>query len=107
MTYEIYLSVDAEQDAEEIYLYIARHDSFKKAERILASIQEKCDSLAHNPERGHYPPELERLGIFEYREIHFKPYRIIYQIKEHSVIAHAILDGRRNLDELLQKRLLR
>jgi mRNA-degrading endonuclease RelE of RelBE toxin-antitoxin system len=37
-------------------------------------------SLADNPERGHIPPELERIGVYEYREIHVKVYRIIYQV---------------------------
>jgi toxin ParE1/3/4 len=47
--------------------------------------------------RGHTPPELERIGIYEYREIHYKPYRIIYQIIESDVYVHCVLDGRREL----------
>jgi toxin ParE1/3/4 len=42
-----------------------------------------------------------------FREIHFKPYRIIYQIVESDVYIHAVLDGRRDLQELLEIRLLR
>ncbi len=30
-------------------------------------------------ERGHFPPELEGLGLADIRETHFKPYRIVYQ----------------------------
>ena len=57
--------------------------------------------------RGHIPPELERVGVYEYREIYFKPYRIIYQIVESDVYIHCVLDSRRDLEDLLQERLLR
>ena len=64
-------------------------------------------SLAELPNRGHIPPELDRIGVVEYREIHFKPYRIIYQVIESKVYIHCILDGRRELHELLEKRIIR
>jgi toxin ParE1/3/4 len=43
----------------------------------------------------------------EFREIHFKPYRIIYQIIDKRVFVHCVLDGRRDLQELLERRMLR
>ena len=64
-------------------------------------------SLADNPERGRIPPELERIGVYEYLEIHVKAYRIIYQIIDNDVFIHCILDGRRDLLELLEYRILR
>jgi toxin ParE1/3/4 len=45
--------------------------------------------------------------VREYREIHFKPYRIIYQIVGRKVFIHCVLDGRRALQEVLEHRLLR
>ena len=59
------------------------------------------------PERGHYPPELEKLGIYQYLEIHLEAYRIIYQILGPDVFVHAVLDGRRDIQELLYQRLIR
>ena len=59
------------------------------------------------PIRGHLPPELERIGVLDYKEIHYKPYRIIYQIIESTVYVHCVLDGRRDLQQLLEERLLR
>jgi toxin ParE1/3/4 len=52
-------------------------------------------------------PELERIGVCGYREIHFKPYRIIYQIAGQKVFIHCVLDGRRAMQEILERRLLR
>ncbi len=107
MTFKVYIIEDAEQDIVDIYDYIALSDSLEKAEYVLKNIEDKCSSLSEFPNRGHFPPELERIGIFEYREIHFKPYRIIYQVIDSKVYVHCVLDSRRELQKLLEKRLLR
>lgn len=107
MIFKVYIIEDAEQDIIDIYDYITFSDSIEKAEYVLQNIEEKCSSLSEFPNRGHLPPELERIGIFEYREIHFKPYRIIYQVIDQKVYIHCVLDGRRELQKLLENRLLR
>jgi toxin ParE1/3/4 len=107
MKYAVYLISDAEEDIIDIYNYISISDSIENAEYLLLKIKKTCLSLSELPTRGHIPPELERIGVVEYREIHFKPYRIIYQIVEVNVYIHAILDGRRELQELLEKRIIR
>ena len=107
MNFKVYIIEDAEQDIVDIYDYIALADSIEKAKYVLQNIEEKCLSLSNLPNRGHIPPELERVGIFEYREIHFKPYRIIYQVIDLKVYVHCVLDGRRELQKLLENRLLR
>ena len=72
-----------------------------------SEIETACQNLLFNLEKGHYPPELQRIDVYEYREIHVKIYRIIYQITEADVFVHCILDGRRNIPEILQQRNLR
>lgn len=52
------------------------------------------------------PKELLAVGLREYREIYFKPYRIIYRIIADIVYVMLIADGRRNMQSLLQRRLL-
>jgi hypothetical protein len=69
--------------------------------------EEVIGSLSEMPERGHYPPELERLGIYQYLEIHLRVYRIIYRVIRPDVFVHAVLDGRRDIQELLYQRLIR
>ena len=107
MSYKVYIIADAEQDIPEIYDYISHSDSLEKAEYVFRNIEKKCVSLSEQPNRGHFPPELERIGIYEYREIHYEPYRILYQVMDEKVYIHCILDGRRDLQALLEKRLLR
>jgi toxin ParE1/3/4 len=107
MTFKVYIIADAEQDIAELYDYIANSESMETAEYVFQNLKKKCLSLHILPNRGHYPPELERIRIFEYREIHFKQYRIIYQVNNSRIYIHCVLDGRRELQELLERRLLR
>jgi len=73
---------------------------------VLDEIEKKFVSLSELPERGVYPKELIALGIRDYREIFLKPYRIIYRIAKANVYIYLIADGRRDMQTLLQRRLL-
>lgn len=107
MKYNVYVISDAEKDLLEIYDYIKISGYPHNAEKIFSEIEAACRNLSFNPERGHYPQELHRIDVHEYREIHVKIYRIIYQVIETDVFIHCILDGRRNIPEILQQRNLR
>jgi toxin ParE1/3/4 len=105
--HDVFLIAEAEEDIFEIYQFVARHDSPAKAAALFNKLHETARSLSRQPSRGHIPPELTRINVSGFLEIHFKPYRIIYQIDGTSVFIHAVLDGRRNLQEILPARLLR
>lgn len=105
MRYEVLLTEDAQYDLNDIYDYIARHDAPAKAEYVLDKIAEVVESLADLPQRGVYPKELLALGIQDYREIFFKPYRVIYRIIEQRVYIYLIADGRRGFQKLLERRM--
>lgn len=107
MRVRVYLVADAERDLLDIYRYVAQNDSIEKADRLLENLEKTIMKLETMPLRGHFPPELERIGVLEFREIFFKPYRIIYQVVKSDVYVHCVLDGRRDLQDLLQKRVLR
>lgn len=100
--------IEAQLDMLEIYDYVAHMDSVTNANKLFDKLESLCLSLENFPECGHALPELERLAITAYREIHFKPYRVIYQIRDqYHVSVHCVLDGRRNLEQLLLQRLLK
>jgi toxin ParE1/3/4 len=107
MKHQVVLLHAAEVDLAEIHLYVELNDSAARADTLLDGLEKAILALAEMPQRGHSPPELERIGIDEYREIHFKPYRVIYAIHGDRVIVHCILDGRRDMQAILQQRLLR
>lgn len=106
MRYEIRLTAGAESDLDDLYNYIAEHDSPNSADHVLDRLVEVAESLAAFPERGAYPQELLALGIKEYRQLLFKPYRIIYRVIGKQAVIYMIADGRRDMQSLLSRRLL-
>jgi toxin ParE1/3/4 len=106
MHYKVLLTEDAEQDLEDLYAYIAKFDSPKKADYVLDRLLELTQSLATSPDRGTQPNELRSLGIQEYRQVFFKPYRAIYRVLDKRVVIYVIADGRRDMQSLLSRRLL-
>jgi len=46
------------------------------------------------------------LGEQEYRQVLFKPYRLIYRVVGRRVVVYVIADGRRDMQSLLARRLL-
>jgi len=106
MRYEVILTEDADFDLEEIYDYIAIHDALSKADYVLECLENVIEDLSLFPERGSFPSELLNLGIREYRQTFFKPYRVIYRVIGSIVYVQLIADGRREMVSLLARRLL-
>ncbi len=106
MPFPVFLADDAARDLDELYDYIALQDGRQKADHVLEQVERAFSRLSEFPGRGAHPKELLALGIREYREIFFKPYRIIYRIMDKKVYILLIADGRRDMQTLLQRRLL-
>lgn len=105
--YRVRIVQEAEEDLAELIEYIANHDSIERADYVLERLFKACERLEQHTERGHLLPELRSLGIRSYREIHFKPYRIIYEVIGREVFIQLTVDGRRGLQTILERRLLR
>jgi toxin ParE1/3/4 len=67
--------------------------------------QEALDSLEQHAERGRLVPELRTTSRF--REVLALPHRVIYRVDAREVIVVAVLDHRRHVEALLQRRLRR
>ncbi len=106
MSFLVQLTDDAAHDLEQICDYIDRHDAPGSADHVLEQIEKAFSNLSEFPPHGSYPKELLDIGVREYREIFFKPYRIIYRVMENNVYVLVIADGRRDMQTLLQRRLL-
>lgn len=106
MPLRVLFTEDAERDLDDLYDYIARHDSPKSTDRVLDRLLEATQALATFPERGSQPKELRALGIQEYRQVFFKPYRVIYRVLADQVIVYLVAAGRRDMQSLLSRRLL-
>ena len=104
--FEVLLTEGAEQDLEAIHDYISEFDCVANANYVLDELMDVVESLSKFPERGSYPKELIGLGIKEYRQTFFKPYRVIYRVTDSQVIIYLIADGRRDMQSVLARRLL-
>ena len=105
--YKVLLTAGAERDLEAIHDYLFEFDSPAAADRVLDQLTDAVARLATFPERGSFPRELLTLGIREYRQTLFKPYRVIYRVvDDRRVYVYVIADGRRDMQSLLARRLL-
>lgn len=94
----------AVRDLDEILGYIAEERGAGEALQLYETIRRSIASLATMPRRCRYIPELHDIGLFEYREIIERPYRLVFRIVDREVVILAMLDSRRDLEELLIQR---
>jgi toxin ParE1/3/4 len=106
MTFDVWLTDDAVRDLDELFDFIAGSHGTRDADYVLDRLGEVLSALRESPERGTFPKELLPLGIREYREVFFKPYRVVYRVADHDVFVLLIADGRRDFETLLQRRVL-
>ncbi|MDL1960056.1 MAG: type II toxin-antitoxin system RelE/ParE family toxin [Deltaproteobacteria bacterium] len=103
--YKVIWADIAENDLKNIIEFIA-NDSLSNAQKVFDKITEKASGLYILPERGRLVPELKDQGILQYRELIHFPWRIIYRISENKVYVLSVIDSRRNIEDILLKRLL-
>ena len=82
-------------------------DSVARALEILSKLRDTVAALSIMPQRGRIVPELQAQGILSYHEIIHAPWRIIYRIAEGNVYILAVIDARRNLEDILLERFTR
>jgi addiction module RelE/StbE family toxin len=104
--YFVNMTQNAENDLDEIIAFIAQNNP-QNAIKIMEKIKAKVNSLDHFPYRGTYVPELIKRNIKDYRQITENPWKIIYKIDGNIVNVLTIIDSRRNLQDILIKKLLK
>jgi plasmid stabilization system protein ParE len=104
--FKIVWSGIAISDLDSILDYIDREDSTESAQSVYGKIEIKINSLMQSPRRCRLIPELQEIGVTEFRETLWGPYRICFRLYRQTVVLVAIVDSRRNLEELLIERSL-
>lgn len=107
MRYAVRITTEANRDLREISRFIAARDGREQARAIQERLRRAISSLATLPNRGNIPPELHRIGFRGFHELHEPPYRIIYQVGGDEVRVLFVLDARRNVRDVLERRMLR
>lgn len=102
-------TLQADADIKKIVRFIMDREGPDMGEHILNMFDEAKKGLETLPGRGRIPPEMERINVFTYRECQIPPYRMIYEISEpeNRVYVHMVVDGRRDLPDIMTARLLR
>ncbi len=104
--YEVVWANIAKQDLVEIIQFI-KMDSPVAAAACLKKIKAKVANLNAFPQRGRVVPELQAQGLVQYHELIILPWRVIYRYSEKSVYVLSVIDGRRNVEDILLNRLMR
>jgi plasmid stabilization system protein ParE len=104
-TYFIKWTALARDDLDEIIEYIAQ-ENMPYAVKVLDKIELAAKNLNVFPKRGRIVPELGKYGYILYREMIVDYWRIMYKIENDIVYIMAILDGRRNVEDILLKKIM-
>lgn len=104
--YEVRVTKAALIDLRRISSYFTDNGSPAVARKIVGQLSDVFESLSSFPDRGNVPKELEEEGIFEFRQLVKKPYRIFYAVAGGEVDILLVADGRRDMPSLLFGRLL-
>ena len=104
--FEVLWTKSAEYDLELIIQYL-KLDSVSIAKEIFNDIKKECENLYYFPQRKRVVPELQQIGIFKYREIIYKRWRIIFKIENQKVYILLVVDSSRNLEDILFQRLVK
>jgi len=104
-TYFIKWAAPAREDLDEIIEYISA-SNIQYAVKVLDKIEKSVKTLDMFPERGRIVPELETYGYVLYREIIVDYWRIVYKIEQDVVYIMLVIDGRRNLEDIILKKIM-
>lgn len=104
--YRVIWTETASRDLEEIVAYIAQ-DSRQQARKVLKQIRGKTATLRSSPSRGRIVTEFLDFDLRSWRELVLSPWRVIYRIEGNLVFVDSVIDGRRDVEDILMRRLLR
>ena len=106
MLFDVQLTEHARADLRGIGDYISQNESPARAIHVLEQIVHIVESLSEFPARGAPLTDFVPTNASDYRSMNARPFRIIYQVTEETVVVYVIADGRRDLRSLLMRRLL-
>ena len=97
---------DAAEDLIDIVAFQKAKYGSDRARKVYDSIQNAIHSISNFAQKGRVVPELVTLGITSYNEVIHSPWRILYKISNDSIYITSLIDGRRNVEEILYKKVI-
>lgn len=104
--YRVAIGAGAQRDLVEIHRWVADDRGADAAAELLDDMIERIEALERFPVRGPVPREIAGLGMDMFRQSSMGRYRLIYRVDPGQVTILMIADGRRDLQSLLEARLL-
>ncbi|MEJ1354860.1 MAG: type II toxin-antitoxin system RelE/ParE family toxin [Candidatus Sedimenticola sp. (ex Thyasira tokunagai)] len=94
------LTKRARRQLDHITYYIAI-DNERAAERVYESVLDTCQMIADMPGIGRKPTYLSDSDILSVNVKQYKNYMVFYRERREEVVILYIIDGRRNLPDLI------
>ena len=104
MKHEIIWSKDAGDELAEIVSFIKFNTGKMTAKKIYTKIINEVDKISENPEGRRIAPLLREFGINYVHQINISPWVVFYKVENKKMEIISIIDGRRNLEEILYKK---
>ena len=106
MKYDVIWSKDAGNELIEIISYIKYNTGKITAEKIYTKILNEVNRISKNPERRRISPLLREFGINYIHQFNISPWIVYYKVENNKMEIISIIDGRRNLEEILYKKII-
>jgi toxin ParE1/3/4 len=106
MKHEIIWSKDAGDELAEIISYIKYNTGKITAEKIYLKIMNEIKRVSENAAGRRIAPSLKEFGINYIHQLNINPWIVFYKAEKNRMEIISIIDGRRNLEEILYKKLL-
>ena len=107
MGFRVVILESAEQDLKELRAYILENFSIDTWLASYTKIKGVIRNLQNFPQAGSIPKEIEKLNLTQYRQVLSGMNRVIYEVRQDVVYIHIVVDARRDMSSLLNRRLLR
>jgi len=110
MKHEIIWSKDAGDELVDIISYKKYNTGNITAKKINDKIMNEVERISENPEgrrrASGFTPLLREFGINHIHQFNISPWIIYYKLENNKMEIISIIDGRRNLEEILYKKII-
>jgi len=106
MKHDIIWSKDAGDELVDIISYIKYNTGNITAQKINKKIMDEVEKISENPEGRRIAPVLKEFGINHIQQFNINPWQIYYKLENNKMEIISIIDGRRNLEEILYKKII-
>jgi len=103
---EIIWSKDAGDELLEIISYIKYNTGKITAEKIFNKINDGVKKASENAAGRRIAPMLRNFGINDIHQLNISPWAIFYKVENNEMRIISIIDQRRNLEEILYKKII-